>query len=228
MGSTAGGRPVARAACRCGHSRSGVSTPSAWFEPAESGDARARLSVDSEPRRERSKPPRVAPRCALLAGAEAGERPVEAPRLLSPRNEPRAAALIARAQLGPQVVTHRTVRDRCVGPGIPGVRFAMGSALGFLPSRARVVAAVSARVVSCAIPARVAPRRLPRVGGGPSVGGRTASEDHQSCREGGASAGTPGGSPHRTTLSPDEPDANLPGPGGCAAGRRTLGGKLRV
>ncbi len=23
--------------------------------------------------------------------------------------------------------------DRCVGPGIPGVRFAMGSALGFLP-----------------------------------------------------------------------------------------------
>jgi hypothetical protein len=31
----------------------------------------------------------------------------------------------------------RTVRDRCVGPRIPGVRFAMGSALGFLPSNSR-------------------------------------------------------------------------------------------
>ena len=37
-------------------------------------------------------------------------------------------------QLGPQVVTNRTVRDRCVGPGITGFRLAMGSALGFLPS----------------------------------------------------------------------------------------------
>jgi hypothetical protein len=36
------------------------------------------------------------------------------------------------SQLGPQVVTYRTVRDRCVGTGITGFRLAMGSALGFL------------------------------------------------------------------------------------------------
>ncbi len=38
-------------------------------------------------------------------------------------------------QLGRQVVTNRTVCDRCLGPGIPGFRLAMGSALGFLPSK---------------------------------------------------------------------------------------------
>jgi DNA-binding CsgD family transcriptional regulator len=43
----------------------------------------------------------------------------------------------SRCQLGRQVVTNRTVRDRCVGPRITEFRLSVGSALGFLPSAAR-------------------------------------------------------------------------------------------